>query len=119
VNDVWFTEYADELATCLVDAERCADACERLLVAVREGAAVRSPQRLVRAIVAPTAVALVLLDLIDDPPELVLATARLCAETSSNAVRELERFDLLAVGEARDALRAFSASCGRFAAAAG
>jgi len=32
-DDAWFTGLADELARCLVDAEICADACERLLEA--------------------------------------------------------------------------------------
>lgn len=119
MSEVWFTEYAEELASCLIDAERCADVCERLVTAIRDRTAAEGTTRVVRAVVAPTAVARVLVELVDQPPELVLATARLCVESAQAAAGELESLAAtLDVDEAVDALRACAGSCGRLAAAA-
>jgi hypothetical protein len=76
MGDVWFTEYADEIARLVVDARACADACERFLR--------QAPAR-VHLLAAPAAVSLVVIDLIDQPPQLVLAAARLADEMAVDA----------------------------------
>jgi hypothetical protein len=76
MGDAWFTEVADELARLLVDARACADACEAYLSAHPEA---------IHDLAAPVAVARVLIDLIDHPPELVLAAVRLCLELTVTA----------------------------------
>jgi hypothetical protein len=83
MDDTWFTGYADELARCLVDARAAAEACEAYLEA-----AARDPgvlQHAVDTFAAPAAVARVLIELIDQPPHLVLAAVRLCHELASDA----------------------------------
>jgi hypothetical protein len=82
VEDAWFTECADELARCLVDARACAEACERFLTS--DAARVDD----LRTLAAPAAVSRVLIDLIDHPPQLVLAAVRLCRELTSTAAGE-------------------------------
>jgi hypothetical protein len=82
VEDAWFTECADELARCLVDARTCAEACERFLAS--DAARVES----VRTLAAPAAVSRVLIELIDQPPELVLAAVRLCRELTATAAAD-------------------------------
>jgi hypothetical protein len=82
MDDAWFTECADELARCLVDARACAEACERFLAT--DGARVDD----VRALAAPAAVSRVLIELLDHPPELVLAAVRLCHELTVTAAGE-------------------------------
>jgi hypothetical protein len=112
MDDAWFTGVADELARCLVDARAAAEACEQLLEDVRtlEDGVLR--HRVITALVAPAAVARVLIDLIEQPPALVVAACRLCRESSQAAV------DVLAVTNtglddraAVDALRASAGSC--------
>jgi hypothetical protein len=75
----WFTEFSDELARCLVDARNCAELCEAHLAA-DAGA--------VDALAAPAAVARVLIDLIDQPPQIVLGAVRLCRELAATAADE-------------------------------
>jgi hypothetical protein len=82
MDDAWFTECADELARCLVDARRCAEACERFLAT--DAAGVDD----VRALAAPAAVSRVLIELLDHPPQLVLAAVRLCRELTATAAGE-------------------------------
>jgi hypothetical protein len=112
MNEAWFTGFSDELAQCLLDAERSAVACEALLETVRQRDDPELQRVLVDALVAPAAVARVLIELIDQPPNLVLAACRLCREVASTAVDQL-----LAVGTRLDsadtiaALRASAASC--------
>jgi hypothetical protein len=79
MEDAWFTECADELARCLLDARACAEACERFLAsdAARVGD--------IRNLAAPAAVSRVLIELIDQPPQLVLAAVRLCRELTATA----------------------------------
>jgi hypothetical protein len=83
MDDAWFTECADELAQCLVDAERCAEACERFLA----GDAARVDD--VRALAAPAAISRVLIELIDQPPQLVLAAVHMCRELTAAAAGEV------------------------------
>ena len=104
---------ADELARCLVDAETCAEACERLLEAAKQSADADVQQRLADALVAPAAVARVMIELIDQP-ELVLAAARLCRDRGQEAITELVALGGRIDGaEALPALRAHVASCTR------
>jgi hypothetical protein len=113
MGNVWFTGYADELARLLVDARACAEACESYLVGLRsDGAALR---RAVDLLAAPAAVSDVLIELIDHPPQLVLAAARLCRDTATTAADELD-------GEAPEvtaSLRAVAESAGALLDAAG
>jgi hypothetical protein len=113
MEDAWFTGLADELARCLVDAETCADACERLLEAVvRDGEAGHEGLRV--ALVVPAAVARVLGELIDEPPQLVLAAARLCRDRGAAAIAQVEALGGRIDGaEALAALRASVESCSR------
>jgi hypothetical protein len=112
MEGAWFTELADELARCLTDAEVCADACEKLLDVVRSQADTELHSRAVAALVAPAAIARVLIDLIDHPPHLVLAACRLCRDSARSAIRELEPLhDRLDTSAALPALRALERSC--------
>jgi len=119
MEDAWFTDLADELAQCLTDAEVCATACEQLL----DEAAAHDPEvqhALVAALIAPAAISRVLIDLIDQPPQLVLAACRLCHESCRAAAAELERLaDRLDATSALPALRATADSCEVLLAAAG
>jgi hypothetical protein len=117
-DDVWFSDLADELARCLVDAERCAIACEALLEQVRRSSDPELRAIVLEALVAPAAVARVLIELIDHPPRLVLAACRLCDESAQAAVEQLELLDSrLDSADAIAALRASAASCKRLLAA--
>jgi|GEM_PF-2372296 len=117
--ETWFTDLADELAQVVLDAGECARACEELLEAgrreVRPG-----QQRLLAAIAPPAAVCSVLVDLLDRPPELIIAAAAACRETSLAA---LDRLDPLASpldpSPAAAALGRVAESCGRLLDAAG
>jgi predicted RNA-binding Zn ribbon-like protein len=112
MEGAWFTDLADELARCLTDAEACADACEQLLEAVRESGDRELQRRAVGALVAPAAIARVLIELIDHPAQLVLAACRLCRESAAAAVEELEQLaDRLDASDALRALRAAAESC--------
>jgi hypothetical protein len=112
MDDTWFTGFSDELAQCLLDAERAAEACEALLESARQSADAELRKAVADVLVAPAAVARVLIELIDQPPNLVLAAFRLCHEVASTAVEQL-----VAVGTRLDsaetiaALRASAASC--------
>jgi hypothetical protein len=110
VEETWFTGLADELARCLTDAEACAKACESLLESTRD-ATDDDSRRIVRALVAPAAIARVLVDLIDDP-QLVLAACKLCRESARGAIEDL---GALGVGRSTvvPALRASADSCER------
>jgi hypothetical protein len=113
MGDAWFTECADELARCLVDARDCAEACERLLEELRAGDDAGGLARAIDALAAPAAVSRVLIDLIDQPPQLVLAAARLCRETASAAAAEVDE------PEVAEALRRVAGSAGALLEAAG
>ena len=76
MGDAWFTGIADELTRLLVDARACAEACEAYLSAHPEA---------IHDLAAPVAVSQVLIELIDHPPELVLAAIRLCRELTASA----------------------------------
>jgi hypothetical protein len=99
MEDAWFTECADELSRCLVDARACAETCERYLASDAARAAD------VRTLAAPAAVSRVLIELIDHPPQLVLAAVRLCRELTATAADEAAAPD-----EVVGALRAVAAS---------
>jgi hypothetical protein len=115
--EAWYTRIADELARCLTDAHDCAEACEALLARTSE-LDEDARKRIVDAVVGPAAVARVLIDLIDQPQQLVLAAARLCRETSEDALARLQRFPDELVREACATLRACIASCSALLAAA-
>jgi hypothetical protein len=120
MDEVWFTGVADELAQAVVDARACATACEELLQAARGRLGGDREHELLAALVAPTAISRILIDLIDRPPMLVLAATRVCRETSLQALGELERLALpLDADHAATALRAAAESCGRLLEAAG
>jgi hypothetical protein len=85
MGDAWFTGYADELARCLSDARACAEICEAYLRTVDD----RDAEATVRTLAAPTAVARVLIELIDQPPQLVLAAVRLCRDLTASAAETL------------------------------
>jgi hypothetical protein len=112
MEGAWFTGVADELARCLTDAETCAVACEAVLESVRELQDSRERRLVVSALVAPAAISRVLIDLIDEPAQIVLAAARLCRESAERAIRELEPLDdQIGMAGALPALRAASHSC--------
>jgi hypothetical protein len=112
MDKAWFTGFSEELAQCLLDAERCAEACEALLETVQQGGDAELQKVVVAALIAPAAVARVLIELIDQPPNLVLAACRLCRDVSSTAAEQLA-----ALGTRLDsagtiaALRASAGSC--------
>jgi hypothetical protein len=106
----WYSEIADELARCLADAEACAEACEALLARTTELDDDTVRKHIVNVVVAPAAVARVLVDLIDQPQQLVLAAASLCRDISTDAITALRRFPQELVGETCAILDAFVAS---------
>jgi hypothetical protein len=111
-GEAWFTGYADELARCLVDAENCAEACEAYLESLN--GAEDELRRAIDVVAAPAAVSRILIELIDQPPQHVLAAARLCRELATAAADELPGPpELLA------ALRAVAASAGDLVETAG
>jgi hypothetical protein len=112
MGEAWFTGYADELARCLVDARNCAEVCEAYLAGLdgSEG----ELRRAVDVLAAPAAISRILIELIDQPPQLVLAAARLCRELASTAAE-----DLAGPPEVVQALRAVADSAGDLVEAAG
>jgi hypothetical protein len=107
MGDAWFTEVADELARCLVDARNCAEAGEHLLESPQLGA---HRKAVFDALVAPVAVSRVLIQLIDYPPQLALAAARLLADTAEDGALTLESLDGIDAAEAIEALRRAAAA---------
>lgn len=88
MSEAWFTEFSDELARCLVDAQNCAARCEAYLASA-DGTDGQGVHRLVDVLAAPAAVSRVLIELIDQPPQLVLAAVRLCRDLTAAAAEEL------------------------------
>jgi hypothetical protein len=114
MDEAWFTGFAEELAQCLLDAERCAETCEALLETVRRRGDAELQKQVLDALVAPAAVARILIELIEHPPHLVLAACRLCRDSSFAAAEQLEALGArLDSGEAISALRTSAASCER------
>ena len=114
MDTAWFTDVAEELAQCLLDAERCAETCEALLETVQRGGDAELQKAVVDALIAPAAVARVLINLIDQPPTLVLAACRLLRDVSSTAVEELAALGTrLESAGTIAALRASAGSCDR------
>jgi hypothetical protein len=114
MDEAWFTGFAEELAQCLLDAERCAEACEALLETVQQRGDAELQKIVVDALIAPAAVARVLIELIDQPPSLVLAACRLCREVASRAVEQLAALGArLDSDDVIAALRASACSCDR------
>jgi hypothetical protein len=112
--ETWFTGFAEELAQCLLDAERCAEACESLLEQVQQGDDAELQKILIDALVAPAAVARVLIELIEQPPNLVLAACRLCRDVAAPAAERLAALGTrIDSADAVAALRAAADSCGR------
>ena len=103
----------------MLDAERCAETCEALLQTVQQRGDAELQKIVVDALLAPAAVARILIELIDQPPNLVLAACRLCREVASTAVEQLvglgTRIDS---ADAIAALRASAGSCDRLLEAA-
>jgi hypothetical protein len=119
MGDAWFSDVADELARCIVDAEASAEACEELLESVQRSGDPELQQIVVGGLIAPAAVARVLVELIDQPPRLVLAACRLYCESAAVAVGRLESLGrLVDSADAIAALRAASGSCERLLEAA-
>jgi hypothetical protein len=116
MGEAWFTEVADELARCLVDARNCAEAGERLLASPRIGA---HRKAVFDALVAPVAVSHVLIELIDYPPQLALAAARLLADTADSGAVTLESLEGVDAAEAVAALRLAASSSRELLDAAG
>lgn len=111
MEGAWFSGVADELARCLSDAARSADACEEVLESLH-GRSQNDRERVLAVLVAPAAIARALIDLIDQPPRLVLAACRLCRESARTAIGELELLDArVDVSAALAALDASAASC--------
>ena len=111
MDEAWFTGFAEELAQCLLDAERCALACESLLEQVQQGDDAEQ-KLLVDALIAPAAVARVLIELIEQPPNLVLAACRLCRDVTSTAAEQLAALGTrLDSADTIAALRASVGSC--------
>ena len=112
MDDPWFSGYADELAALLVDARVCAEVCETYLDAVAGDPELL--RRAVETLAAPVAVSRVLIDLIDQPPRLVLAAVGLCHDLTSAAAD-----DSPGPANVVDALRAVAASAGALLDSAG
>jgi hypothetical protein len=114
MDEAWFTGFADELAQCLLDAERCAQICEALLETAQRSTDTAVQEQVLDILVAPAAVARILIELIDHPPHLVLAACRLCRESAAAAADQLEAMSMqLDTVEAVAALRASANSCER------
>jgi hypothetical protein len=114
MEEAWFTGFADELARCLLDAERCAEVCESLLQTVQRGADRELQQQVLDILVAPAAVARILIELIEHPRHLVLAACRLCRESAAAAADQLEALGARLDGaEAIAGLRTSATSCER------
>jgi hypothetical protein len=78
----------EELERCLAAARACADACEAHLDALPD----RSPElsEAVELLAAPAAVARTLADLVDQPPALTLAAARLLGDLAAHAAERVD-----------------------------
>jgi hypothetical protein len=107
MEHAWFSEVADELARCLVDARRCADTGEQLLQSEQVG---EQRKKALDALIAPVAVSRVLIELIDYPPQLALAAARLLADTAEDGAAMLESLDGIDAAAAIGALRRVASS---------
>jgi hypothetical protein len=113
MGEAWFTGVADELARCLVDARHCAEECESFLESLRGTDDLETQRTAVDALVAPAAVARVLIDLIDHPAELVLAATRLYRDAAESAVPQIEALRCPHAARVVAALRTAAESCGR------
>jgi hypothetical protein len=118
VERTWFSGVANELARCLTDAEASAKACEDLLESVRDAGVDETTKRVLRALVPPAAIARVLIELIDQPPEMILAACRLCRESAREAISDLEAIHV-ETSPVVAALRASADSCEQLLDAAG
>jgi len=120
MGDAWFTGVADELARALIDARECATACESLLERAHGSLAPEPQRRLIAALAAPAAISRIMIELIDRPPPLLLAAARVARETSLHAIGELDALRLpLDASRAYGALAAVAESCEELLDAAG
>jgi hypothetical protein len=86
MGEAWFKGFPDEFARLLVDARTCADACEAHL----DDPALDPDdlRRAVHALAAPAAISRLLIELIDQPAEVVLAAVLLCRDLTAAAARE-------------------------------
>jgi hypothetical protein len=86
MGEAWFKGFPDELARLLVDARMCADVCEAHLEDARLDP--DDLRRAVHALAAPAAISRLLIELIDQPSDVVLAGVRLCRDLTATAARE-------------------------------
>ena len=115
----WFSGFADELAQCLLDAERCAEACEASLETVRNTDDAELRTIVVQALVAPAAIARVLSEFPDESANLVLAICHLCRDVTTAAAEQLDALGTRIDGtDTIAALLALAGSCGRLLEAA-
>jgi hypothetical protein len=120
MTEAWFSGVADELAQALVDARECASACEELLEEAHGKLEREQERRLLAAVVAPAAICRIMIELIDRPPPLLLAAARVARETALHAIGELDALRLpLDASRAYGALAAVAESCEELLDAAG
>jgi len=112
MGEAWFRACPDELARLLVDARACADLCEAHLDDPALGP--DDLRRAVHALAAPAAISRLLIELIDQPPEVVLAAVRLCRELAAAAAAALD-----AEPDVAAALRRVAASASALLEAAG
>lgn len=112
MDEAWFTGFSEELAQCLLDAERCAEACEALLEHVQQSDDAELQKVIVEALIAPAAVARILIELIDQPSNLMLAACRLCRDVTFMAAEQLDALGARLDGaDTIAALRASAGSC--------
>jgi hypothetical protein len=112
MGEAWFKAFPDELARLLVDARTCADVCEAHLDDPTLGP--DDLRRTVHALAAPAAISRLLIELIDEPAEVVLAAVRVCRDLAATAAG-----DPGLPAEIAAALRAASGSAARLLDAAG
>jgi hypothetical protein len=114
MDEAGYRGTTDELARCLADARAAADSCEQLLEAVAPMDDAGLRKRVLDAVVAPVAVARVLLEFSGSAPPLALGAVSLGRETARESVARLEPLaDLVDARPAVDALAAWARSCDR------
>jgi hypothetical protein len=86
MGEAWFKAFPDELARLLVDARTCADVCEAHLDDPTLGP--DDLRHAVHALAAPAAISRLLIELIDQPAEVVLGAVRLCRDLTAAAADE-------------------------------
>ena len=111
MEQTWFSGVSDELARCVTDAQACAAACETLLASMRDSED-DDWLSVLRTVVPPAAIARVLVDLIDQPPQF-LAACKLFRDSAREAIDRLVPLDRAETSAVISALRTSAASCGQ------